>query len=163
MAGRYSRTLAQQVGTGESGAGWAQRALAWLPVAVWCSVVMTFSQGAFSAEWTAQGIGPLVKILGLTPEQALMVRFFIRKGAHAFEYGLLGLLVFRAFLISVPTLVPRRAALFALGFALVLASIDEWNQSTEPTRTGTPRDVALDLAGATAGVLGWSVRRAPLR
>ena len=154
MAERYSRTLAQADGTRELTLSPARRAAAWLPVLVWLFVVMGFSQGTFSAAWSIQGIGPLVRVLGLTPEQAAMVHFFIRKGAHVFEYAVLGLLAFRAATLSLPAL-PVPAVAIALGIALAMAAVDEWHQAYEPTRTGTTRDVALDFAGACCGVAVW--------
>jgi VanZ family protein len=146
--------LSQAVGTRELTLSPARRAAAWLPVLVWLFVVMGFSQGTFSAAWSMQGIGPLVRVLGLTPEQAAMVHFFIRKGAHVLEYAVLGLLAFRAATLSLPAR-PVAAAAIALGIALAMAAVDEWHQAYEPTRTGTPRDVALDLAGACGGVAVW--------
>jgi VanZ family protein len=163
MAGRYSRTLSQGVGGGVAADGRGQRVRPWLPVLLWFVVVMGFSQGTFSAEWSRDGIGPLVRLLGLTPEQAVLAHYFLRKAAHVAEYALLGLLTFRAVLLSLPALPPRLAAGAALALALGVASLDEWNQAYEPTRTGSSRDVAIDVSGALAGILFWSVRRAPLR
>jgi VanZ family protein len=137
-----------------------EHALAWLPVALWLCVVMTFSQSTFSAEWTQRGIGPLVKYFGFTPEQALMIRFAIRKGAHVSEYAVLGFLALRAAALALPF---PRAAVLALAVALGIATVDEWHQAYEPFRTGRPADVALDLAGAACGVAVRRLLVPPLR
>lgn len=124
-------------------------ALAWLWVALWLTVILQFSSGAFSAEWSRRGIGPLILILGLTREQADLVHFFIRKGAHVLEYAVLGFLAFRAAGLSLA--LPRAAACAFLLCSLV-ATVDEVHQASEPTRTGKAGDVALDLTGAALGL-----------
>ena len=91
--------------------------------------------------------------------------FFIRKGGHVFGYGLLSILLFRAWR---ETLAARRATaewtlrwanIAVLGTALV-ASLDEWHQSFLPSRTGTPgRTLVLDTCagiGAQILVLLWT-------
>jgi VanZ family protein len=162
MGGRYSTGLleAGRSGTETSGAAdrpaRRQRLYAWGAVALWTAVIFTFSQGAFSAEFTRSGIGPLMRLLGLDYETIVKVHFFIRKGAHLFEYALLGYLTLRAASLSVARL---PGAAFALVFALAVASVDELHQATVATRTGSPRDVALDLGGAGLGVVVRARRR----
>ena len=51
-------------------------------------------------------------------------------------------------------------AVVAVGLAMTCAIVDETRQSFVPTRTGTPRDVALDVCGAsTAALLMASAQR----
>jgi VanZ family protein len=137
-------------GRGAGRAGPGTLAIAWLWVGLWLLVVLQFSQGAFSAEWSRRGIGPLILILGLTREQADLVHFFIRKGAHVLEYAVLAFLAFRATGLSLER---GRAAACAFLLCAAVASLDEANQATKATRSGTPRDVALDLAGAALGLV----------
>jgi VanZ family protein len=86
------------------------------------------------------------------------VHFFIRKGGHVFGYGLLSLLLFRAWRETLPPpggarWTARWANLAVLGTALV-ASLDEYHQSFNPLRTGSVRDVILDTcAGITVQIL----------
>ena len=129
---------------------------AWGAVALWTLVIFVFSQGAFSAEFTRSGIGPLMRLLGLDYETLVKVHFFIRKGAHVFEYAALGYLTLRAASLSLARL---PGAALALAFALLVAAADEAHQATVATRTGSPRDAALDLAGAGLGVALRSRRR----
>jgi VanZ family protein len=80
--------------------------------------------------------------------------FFIRKGGHVFGYGLLCILLFRAFRETLPAVnragwTLRWASLAVLGTAVV-AGLDEWHQSYIPSRTGTPKDVLLDTCAAIA-------------
>lgn len=124
-------------------------ALAWLWVALWLLVVLQFSSGGYSAEWSLLGLRPLILKFGLTPEQADLLHFFIRKGAHVFEYAVLAFLAARAAGLSLAA-APAAACAFLL--CALVASADELHQAGEPTRTGTARDVVLDLAGAGLGL-----------
>lgn len=156
MGGRYSRALRERVGSGESGAERAatrEVVRAWLWVALWLLVVLRFSQGDVSAEWSFWSLEPLMRFLGLSPQQAALAHFFIRKTAHVVEYAGLGFLSFRAARLS---LAGGPAAAAALLLCLAMAGLDEANQARLATRTGSPWDVSLDLAG---GVLGVAVRQ----
>ena len=73
------RTLSQGVGT-ELEVSPARRAAAWLPVVIWLGVVIVFSQGSFSADWSLRGMGPLARFFALTPEQRVLVHFFHPQG-----------------------------------------------------------------------------------
>jgi VanZ like family len=72
----------------------------------------------------------------------------LRKGAHMVEYGLLWLLLFRAF--------GWRGAGWAAAIAVGYAVSDELHQSTVDGRTGTPVDVAIDAAGVAVAAFAWS-------
>jgi VanZ family protein len=155
--------LSREVGTGELELSPARRAAAWLPVVLWLALIVWFSQGSFSADWSLRGMGPLARFLGLTPEQRVLAHLFIRKGAHVVEYAVLAFLAYRAASLSLPALSLRAAAGVALGVALTVATTDEWHQSYLTTRTGKPRDVALDLAGAGLGLAAWRLLAPRLR
>ncbi len=94
----------------------------------------------------------------MTQEHFEHMHFYIRKGGHVFGYGLLSILLFRAWRETLPSLRNARwtlrwSIIAILGTALV-ASLDEWHQSFIPSRTGTPRDVLLDTcAGIAAQIL----------
>jgi VanZ family protein len=73
-----------------------------------------------------------------------VVTFVVRKAAHFLEYAVMGLLLRKA-------LGPgRRAAWLAL--ALAIPSADEAIQLFVPGRSSSPRDVAIDFAGALTGL-----------
>ena len=75
----------------------------------------------------------------------------LRKLAHATEYGLLFLLLHRAFRF--------RNARAAAGIAFAYAISDELHQTTVPTRHGSPVDVLIDTAGiAIAALLAHRMR-----
>jgi VanZ family protein len=82
-------------------------------------------------------------------------------------YGILSVLLFRAFRATLPAMSDvkwtlRWATIAVLGTALV-ASLDEWHQTFIPTRTGTIRDVILDtcagIAAQTIIFLWWMSRK----
>ncbi len=96
----------------------------WLPVVVWAAVIFALS----SIPSLSSGLGSWDLVL--------------RKLAHAAEYALLAALLLRA--LARPWL----AFLFALAYAVS----DEFHQHFVRGRSGTPRDVAVDAAGALIGL-----------
>jgi VanZ family protein len=163
MAGRYSRSLAQDVA--REAVGSSERLRAWgavLLCATVCiaTVCMILSQSGFSAVGTGRILGPLLQFIGVPPEHMPAAQFLVRKTAHVVEYAVLAFFAARAAVLSIR---PTAAMAVAFVVALGVAALDEWNQSRIPSRTGTPRDVALDLGGALLGGAVWSVRRALLR
>ncbi len=87
----------------------------------------------------------------------------LRKLGHCFGYGMLSLLVLRAWwtMLKLPRSSTQpapwramvrawsgRAAILALLTTIVVAGMDEWHQMFLPGRTGTIRDVALDSLAA---------------
>jgi len=162
MGGRYSRGLLGVAGSGGDDGGAEQPARgavlrAWAGVGLWIGVIFFFSGGTFSAEFTRSGIGPLARLLGLDYETIVMIHFFIRKSAHVLEYAALGYLALRAAALSLGR---RSGVAFALLIGLLVAGADEIYQARVTGRTGTPRDVALDFAGAGLGVALRARRRA---
>ncbi|HYE16059.1 MAG TPA: VanZ family protein [Pyrinomonadaceae bacterium] len=133
------------------------------PVVVWAGLIFLASTGNFSASNTSRFIRPLLLWLfpDITEATLLLVHFYVRKAAHFTEYAVLALLSARALLTS------SRAALRTLwapaSFALVAACslLDEYQQSFQPTRTGTIYDSLLDMAGgatALAFAALWRLR-----
>jgi VanZ family protein len=132
---------------------------AWIATALWLIVITIESSSLGSSINTGRILYPLLHYLfGMDPFRFEQVHFFIRKGGHVFGYGLLSLLLFRAWRETLP--LPRGARwtvrwanLAVLGTALV-ASLDEYHQSFNPLRTGSVRDVILDTcAGITVQIL----------
>ncbi|HZR28368.1 MAG TPA: VanZ family protein [Terriglobales bacterium] len=129
-----------------------------LPALIWTAVVLMASNDTFSAEHT----GSVLKVfLGwMQPPTFDLMHFLIRKSAHLTEYGILGFLWFRAWR-------GMRAgwniqwARFSFAFCLAVAAIDEFHQSFVPSRTSTPRDVAIDCVGVLITLLitrWWTIR-----
>ena len=132
---------------------------AWIAAVLWLIVIAIESTAWLSAHNTSRILYPLFHFLfGLDWERFEVWHFYIRKGGHVFGYGLLSILLFRAWRATLPAATGARwtlrwANIAVLGTALV-ASLDEWHQSFIPSRTGTPRDVLLDtIAGIAAQIL----------
>jgi VanZ family protein len=132
---------------------------AWIALILWLMVIAIESTDWLSAHHTGRILYPLLHFLfRLNWEQFEHWHFFIRKGGHVFGYGLLSILLFRAWRETLPVASGARwtfrwASIAVLGTMLV-ASLDEWHQSFIPSRTGTVHDVVLDTcAGIVAQVL----------
>ena len=132
---------------------------AWIATILWLIVIAIESTTYLSAHNSSRILYPLLHYLfGLNPDQFADWHFFLRKGGHVFGYGLLSILLFRAWRETLPAVSGARctrrwATMAVLGTALV-ASLDEWHQSYIPTRTGTVHDVILDTcAGIGAQIL----------
>ena len=98
----------------------------WLPAIAWASMMFALS-----------GIPSLSSGLGIWD-------LALRKLAHAAEYAILAVLLLRA-------LPPLPAFAGAVAFAVS----DEIHQHFVPGRAASALDVAIDAAGALAGLLVW--------
>jgi VanZ family protein len=110
----------------------------WLPMILWTVVILWASDDRFSS---GHSRGWLSWMTG--QEVGYGLNIAIRKLGHLIAYGILGALAWRA----------DRRAFIALAIALLVASTDEWRQSHTLTRTGTPWDVLLDVAGSWLGIV----------
>jgi len=126
----------------------------WLPPLVWMAAIMWFSGADFSAENTGNVLRPLVRWLlpGVSDAQIAALHALIRKSAHVTEYALLAALWFVA-LTRERGLSRRRAAWLAFLVAVGWAFLDELHQATEPSRTASAMDVAIDATGALAAAM----------
>ena len=133
----------------------------WIPALAWTGIVLAASTDPFSAEHTGSILEAVLTFLfGAVKQETFdTLHFLTRKGAHLTEYGILGLLWFRAWRGE------RRGhewkwALAGIGIALATAIADEVHQSFVPSRTGDVKDVLLDLTGAVIlQIVLWAVMR----
>jgi VanZ family protein len=122
---------------------------AYAPLIIWTALVLGLGSGMGSMNETSRIIRPLLELLfpAAPPETLTLYHGYIRKFAHFAEYAVLAFLAFRA-------LAPfRHKYAIALGFAALVATADEFNQSLNPSRTSSPWDVALDITGAAVTIL----------
>lgn len=141
---------------------------AFLPAAVWYRVIWGFSaQTAVQSSGVSGGL--LNRLLSafspayLAAEEEIQsaaeetLSFFLRKGAHMTCYFLLAALLLFAwsFFLSGRT----KQAGMALLFTGILAGVDEYHQTFVDGRSGTVRDVLVDLAGACIAVALWLLLR----
>ena len=98
---------------------------AWLPVVLWAAVIFALS----AVPDLGTGLGGWDVVL--------------RKCAHASEYAVLALLLYRA--------LDRELEAFLIGFAYAIT--DEVHQAFVTGRHASPFDVAMDAAGLAFGLL----------
>lgn len=128
------------------------------PLAAWTCFVLFASSASFSASNTSRIIRPLLIWLfpDITEGSLAYAHFLVRKAAHLTEYGVLALLAARAFRTSRQERLRRLWCLAAFALVACVALVDEYHQSFVPSRTGTPYDSLLDMAGgATALACAW--------
>jgi VanZ family protein len=131
---------------------------AWTALVLWLIVIAIESTTYLSSQHTSRVLYPLLHFLfGIDEAGFEPYHVFIRKSGHVFGYGLLSILLFRAWRETLPSSTRaqwmfRWANIAVLGTCLV-ASLDEWHQSFLPTRTGTVRDVILDTCAGIAAQL----------
>lgn len=89
------------------------------------------------------------------------IQFWLRKGAHIFLYGFLGLVI--TYALKAGGIKGVKSWLLAGGLLLLAALLDERNQLRIPGRTGRPADVFLDLSGYVFFALVWQMCKLPLR
>jgi len=132
---------------------------AWIAAILWLIVIAIESTSYLSSANTSRILYPVLHFLfGLDHPEFEIWHGYIRKAGHVFGYGLLCILLFRAFRSNLrapggPEWTLRWASIAVFGTALV-AGLDEWHQTFLPSRTGRWQDVVLDTsAGIAAQVL----------
>jgi VanZ family protein len=135
-----------------------ERLVRYTPFVLWAGVVLAFSTSGASMSRTSRIIRPILEFLLPGAPEATLVFYhgLIRKSAHFFEYALLSLLAARAFTGSSRSFLQDHPFISAVIAAAAVAAIDEFNQSFDPSRTGTFRDVLLDLTGASVAALAFA-------
>jgi VanZ family protein len=85
----------------------------------------------------------------------------LRKTSHFVCYGLLAVLLCRAFRRGRRPLWSKPAALWAAAGAVLYSFLDEFLQSYVPNRTGSPYDWIIDTSGilTALALLAWLGRR----
>ncbi|MEK7497900.1 MAG: VanZ family protein [Patescibacteria group bacterium] len=105
----------------------------WLPVIVWAVVIYSFSS-----------------IKTPSTSEIFWQDFMVKKTAHVVEYGILAVLLYRAFRSQ--GLNKTRAGTMAIILAAGYGGTDEFHQSFTAGREPTVRDVVFDTIGATLGI-----------
>jgi VanZ family protein len=132
-----------------------ERIYRYAPLLLWIAVIFYLSSGQASMPQTSRFIGPLLEFLFPNSSKELLANYhaIIRKFAHFFFYAVLAFWSWRALKDSSKILLQKYKYLFSLLLVLLIASIDETNQSFDVTRTGSIYDVLLDCAGGLTAIL----------
>jgi VanZ family protein len=136
-------------------AGWRQVGV-WLPCAVMMMVIACESTNTFSAENTSGWLRPVFeRIFGHVSDGFWgVLHYSIRKSGHFTGYGILSLTWLRAWLLTLG----RKSGLavwkwrlqsflLAVLSTFCVGGLDEWHQTSIPSRTGMFSDVLIDTAG----------------
>ena len=129
--------------------------MAYAPLILWIGVIFFFSSPEGSFNETSRIIGPLLHFFypNISPETEAAIHAVVRKAAHFTEYAILALLAARVCTISARPLLQRWRYLLSIILVVLIASLDEFNQSFEVSRTISSWDVALDIVGGAAMLL----------
>lgn len=129
---------------------WRGRFFRYAPLILWIGIILFASTGSGSMTQTSRFVRPLLEfIFPNTPEEILTVYHgYIRKLGHFTGYGILAFWAYRAFSNSHRKILNENWFLAAFGLVVLIAVIDETNQSFNAARTGSIYDVILDCSGA---------------
>jgi VanZ family protein len=129
----------------------------WLPPILWLGVI-AWESFRLSSNVTGVWLYDLLSAahISVSYPQFETLHHLLRKLGHFAGYGLLTLLFFRAWFYTLrrevsSTRFQLRCAALALIVTLLTAMADEWHQSFDLSRTGTSKDVALDMTGGITG------------
>ncbi|CAN5343394.1 VanZ family protein [soil metagenome] len=142
---------------------WRGRMYRYAPVFLWIGFILYLSSPNGSMTETSRIIGPLLKFFfpAITDETLKFVHAIVRKAAHLTEYAILALLAFRALSLSMVARVRLRMYWLPVVVVALIASIDEFNQSFEGSRTGSAMDVLLDVTGGALMIAFLYVLKRP--
>jgi len=130
----------------------------WIAAGIWLVLIGIESTNWLSAGNTSRILYPLFHWLtGVDPFSFMFWNFYIRKTGHAVGYFVLSWLLFRAWRCTMPAARAPRWTFEWAGIAFfmtaLVACLDEWHQTSLPSRTGSLHDVLLDSTAAFAAQL----------
>ncbi|MGB7201164.1 MAG: VanZ family protein [Pyrinomonadaceae bacterium] len=139
----------------DSKTNWRAGLWAYAPIVLWLVVIFFLSSPAGAMTETSRIIGPLLEFFfpEMPFETRQIIHGFVRKAAHFTEYAILAFLAVRALSMSASGFLQKWRYILAILFVVAVASIDEFNQSFEASRTGALTDVLLDISGGVAMIL----------
>lgn len=128
---------------------WRGRIIRYAPLVLWIGLILFLSSSQASMSNTSRFIRPLLEFLfpSASEENLIIYHGYIRKLAHLTEYAGLAFWAFWAFSNSNLKNLRRLWFVFAFLLVILIASIDETNQSYLTSRTGSIYDVLLDASG----------------
>ena len=121
----------------------------WLPVLLWIGLIFWLSTGVFSAQNTYMFFEPVLRFFmpSLSKKEIFVLHIILRKMAHATEYFISGLLLFRAFKDESDKRREWHWAASSLLLVVLIAVSDEFHQTYVSTRTASFVDVGIDVLG----------------
>lgn len=136
-----------------------QKTLSWATVILWMGLIFHLShQAAAASSELSTGVTEIVSafIEKVVPNEDLdvsSIHHIIRKSAHFFIYFFLGMLVLHALNMSKGT--GGKTIGLAILICVLYAISDEVHQLFVPGRGAQVKDVLIDSAGASVGIVGY--------
>ncbi|KGM94526.1 VanZ family protein [Clostridium novyi A str. 4552] len=140
-----------------------RKILLWLTVIMWMGLIFKFSSqpavqsSKLSGKVTNVNVKAIEKVKPNTKFNIVEFHHMVRKNAHFFIYLVLGILTLNALRKS--EVKGYKGIIFALLICVIYAISDEIHQTFVPGRTGMVKDVFIDIAGATVGILGYIIKK----
>jgi VanZ family protein len=136
---------------------WRGRFWRYAPLIFWIIVIFIASSSTGSMSNTTRIIRPLLEFLfpNISEIQLTAIHGYTRKAAHLAFYFVLGALAARAFSTSLKDLLRQNWLVVSFALVIGVASLDEWNQSYLASRTGSIKDVLIDVCGGSIAFLIW--------
>ncbi len=139
----------------------------WIPALIWLAIITAESTDLFSSQHTSSWLYSLLSRLfgSINPATFDVGHHVLRKLGHFVGFGVLSYLLFRAWRATLPL---RGSGSWSIGWArvaflmsIMVATLDEWHQTTLLSRTGNFGDVVLDSTAALFAqvMLWWRLRR----
>lgn len=134
-----------------------KKLISWLLVIFWMILIFTFShQPRENSNKLSTGITQVIveAVKKVVPNENINIRSFnhiLRKNAHFFIYLILGISVTNAFKNS--GVIGNRLIINTLVICILYAISDEIHQLFVPGRGGQVKDVIIDSAGSTVGLV----------
>ena len=126
----------------------------WIPALLWFGIIALESTDLLSATHTLSLVHRVLALFQLHIEPQVQANAVLRKFGHFVGYAVLSWLLFRAWRATLPRPAAVRWALrwavLAFLMTVAVAFLDEWHQTSIPSRNGEVKDVMLDSAGAAA-------------
>lgn len=140
---------------------------AYLPVALWMSIIFIGSTDLGSSQRTSRIIGPILRWFNpdVSDETIRIVQAFVRKGAHVSVYAVLAALAWRGRRVARGVKLREggwswREAWGIIAFCALYAVTDELHQSFVQSRQGSAWDVGFDSFGALCALSAiWQMGR----
>jgi VanZ family protein len=126
---------------------WHKRLWRFVPLILWVCVIFYSSTGNASMAKTSRFLRPLLELVFSSEDTIYLANVIIRKIAHLAYYATLAGFASFAFIGSPSNWIRKNWFWTSFGVVLIVASIDELNQSFNPTRVGSLTDVLLDCIG----------------
>ncbi|KEH84803.1 VanZ family protein [Clostridium novyi A str. NCTC 538] len=140
-----------------------RKILLWLTVIMWMGLIFKFSSqpavqsNKLSTKVTSINVKAIEKVKPNTKFNIIEFHHMVRKNAHFFIYLVLGILTLSALRKS--GVKGYKGIIFALLICFIYAISDEIHQTFVPGRSGMVKDVFIDTAGATVGILGYIISK----